>query len=109
MRHLLDDVVNPIADDGSPPRCCGVNGYLHPDHMHLVMGLKGTVAVDGDRPIIVESDESGQELLWEPQAVSARGLEEAILTECTVGVVIQAHLKNSDDTISNLKEINSEK
>jgi hypothetical protein len=66
-------------------------------------------AVARDRPIVAKSDESTQELSWEPQAVSARGLEEAILIECTVGVVIHVHLKNSHENITNPKVINSEK
>jgi hypothetical protein len=39
--------------------------------------------------------------------VSARGPEEAILAECTVGVFIQAHLKNSHETSTNPK-VNAE-
>jgi hypothetical protein len=41
--------------------------------------------------------------------VSARGLEEAILVESTVGVVIYVHLKNSHENITNPKVIKSEK
>jgi hypothetical protein len=73
------------------------------------VGLKGTAAVGGDQLVVAESNERAQELSWEPQAVSARGPEEAILAECTLGVVIQAHLKNSYETITNPKVINSEK
>jgi hypothetical protein len=31
VRHLLDGVVGLTPDDGSCPRCRGVDGYLHPD------------------------------------------------------------------------------
>jgi hypothetical protein len=31
MCHLLDGIVDLGHDDGSLPRCSGVNGYLHPD------------------------------------------------------------------------------
>jgi hypothetical protein len=110
MRHLLDGVVYLIADDGSPPRCCGVEGYLHPDLTSAqAMGLIQTAAVGGYRPVVAESDKSTQELSWEPLAVSARGLEEAILAECTMGVVVQTYLKNRHETITNPKVINSEK
>jgi hypothetical protein len=89
VRHLLDGVFNVIADDGSPKWCHGIKGYLHSDLTRSqAMDLKGMVAVSGNRAIIGESDKSAQELSWEPQVVSARGSEEAILTECTVGVVI---------------------
>jgi hypothetical protein len=49
----------------------------------------------GDRPIVAESNKSAQELSWEPREVSARGPEEAILAKCTVGVVVQTHLKTA--------------
>jgi hypothetical protein len=110
MRHLLDGVVYLVADDGSPPRCCRVEGYLHPDLTSAqAAGLIQTAAVGGYRPVVAESDKRTQELSWDPRAVSARGLEEAILPECTMGVVVQTHLKNRHETITNPKVINSEK
>jgi hypothetical protein len=88
----------------------GAMGYLHPDlTCTQAVGLKGTTAVDGDRPSVVEADKSAQELTWEPRALSARGLKQAILAECTMRVVIQSHLKNRHETITNPKVINSEK
>jgi hypothetical protein len=108
MGHVLDNVVHPIVDDGSPPWCHGVEGYLHPDLTHIqAMRLKATAAVAADRPIVVESDESAQELSWEPRAVSARGPEGVTLVECTVGVVIHVHMKNSHENFTNSKVINS--
>jgi hypothetical protein len=58
--------------------------------------------VGGDGECIIKHSQ-------EPRVVLAHGLEEAILVECTVGVVIQAHLKNSHETITNPKVINSER
>jgi hypothetical protein len=61
VRHPLDGVVNVVADDGSPKRCCRVDGYLHPylTHIHAV-DLEGKAVVAGDWPVVVESDESAQ-------------------------------------------------
>jgi hypothetical protein len=110
VRHPVDSIINIIVDECSPEWCRGVKGYLHPDLTRIkAMGLKGMAVVIGDRPVVAESDESAQELSWEPRAMSARGPEEAILAECILGVVIQAHLKNSHETITNPKVINSEK
>jgi hypothetical protein len=72
--HLLDDIVNLLPDDSSLPRCCGIDDYLHPDLIDVqVVGLKGMAAVDGNQPIVAKLNESAQELLWEPRAMSARG------------------------------------
>jgi hypothetical protein len=107
VHHLLNGVVYLVADDGSPPRCHGVSPPG--PHTHSGCGPEGTTAVDGDRPSVVEADKSAQELTWEPRALSARGLKQAILAECTMRVVIQSHLKNRHETITNPKVINSEK
>jgi hypothetical protein len=49
VRHLLDDGVKLVADNGSRPRHRGVKGYLHPDIAHVqAMGLRGTTEVEGD-------------------------------------------------------------
>jgi hypothetical protein len=61
------------------------------------MSLKWAIAVDRDWPIVAESNESTQELSWEPRMVSARGPEEAIIARSTLGVVIQTHLKIRHD------------
>jgi hypothetical protein len=61
------------------------------------------------RPIVAESDESAPELLWEPRVVSACGLEEAVIAECTVGVVLHTHLKIRHENITSPKVNNMEK
>jgi hypothetical protein len=97
--HLLDGVIHLIANDGSPPCCRGVKGYIHLDLTHLqAVGMKGTAAVDRDQPVVVESNVSAQELSWDPRMVSACGPEESILVEGTVGVVIDVHLKTDMKT-----------
>jgi hypothetical protein len=110
MRHLLNCIIHLIASDGSPPWCHRVKGYLHPGLTRIqFVALTGMVVVNWDQPVLVESDESAQDLSWEPWVVSARGPEEAILVESTVGVVIYVHLKNSHENITNPKVIKSEK
>jgi hypothetical protein len=80
VHHLLDGVVDVVADDGSPEWCHGVKGYLHPDLTRTqAVGLKGMAAVSGNRPFVAEPVESAQELSWEPRAVLAHSPEEAIL------------------------------
>jgi hypothetical protein len=70
MRHLLDGVVYLIADDGSPPRCCGVEGYLQPDLTSAqAVGLIQTAAVGGYRPVVAESDEHTRALMGTPGGV----------------------------------------
>jgi hypothetical protein len=87
-----------------------VSQYLHLDLTHIhTMGLKGTAAVDGDRPVVAESDESAQVLSWKPRVVSARGMKTSILIEGIMGVVIQVYLQHSHETVTNPKVINSEK
>jgi hypothetical protein len=110
MHHLLDRVINIIVEDGTPKQCCGVEWYLHPDLTRTqAVCLNWMAAVSGNRPIVEELDESAQERSWEPRAVLACGPEEAILAECTVGVVIEAHMKNRHENITNPRVINSEK
>jgi hypothetical protein len=94
MHHLFDSVIHLIANDGSSPWYCRVDGYLHANLAHIqTIGLKGMAAVAGDQPVVAESDESAQKLSWEPRAVPVHGLVEAILAKCTAGVVICVHLK----------------
>jgi hypothetical protein len=99
-----------------PPRCRWWipstvpwgRGYLHQDLTCIqVVGLKGTAVVAGDWPIVAKLNESAQEHSWEPRAVSAHGPEEAILAECTVGVVIHVYVKNSHKNITNAKVVHS--
>jgi hypothetical protein len=93
VRHLLDGVIHIAHDDGSSPWCHGAKGYLHPDLTNVrAMGLKGTVAVEGNRPVIAEADECILEHLWEPREVLAHGTKTPILAEGAMGVVIQVHL-----------------
>jgi hypothetical protein len=107
--HLLDGVIDLAINDGSLPRCRGVEGYPHPDLTHIqTMILKGTSAVVGDWPVVAEADECIPEQSWEPRAVLAHGTKTPILTEGTVGVVIHVHLLNSHEYITNPKVITSE-
>jgi hypothetical protein len=68
--HLLDGVIDLSPDDGSCLLCHGVDGYLTTVQ---AAGLKGSAAVDGDRPVIAEVNECAQHHSREPRAVSARG------------------------------------
>jgi hypothetical protein len=87
-------VVHLATNNCSLPQCHGVKGYLHRDLTHIqAVGQKGMTMVGGDRPVVAKSNESTQLLSWEPWAVSARGPEETIPTEGTMGVVIHVHLK----------------
>jgi hypothetical protein len=113
VRYLLNGVIHLVADDDSLPQCHGVEGYLHPDLTHIqAVGPKGTTTVARDRPVIAKSNESAQEISWEPRAVLARGPEEAILNEGTVGVVIHVHQKTVMKTLltqsNHLKKVNIE-
>jgi hypothetical protein len=49
--------------------------------------------VEKNIPIVAVTEECVENHSQEPRAVLAHGPEEAILTECTVGVVFQTHLK----------------
>jgi hypothetical protein len=61
MLHLFDDVINLTPDDDSYPQCRGVDGYLHLDLTTVqAMGLEGSAAVDGDRPIVAKANECTQ-------------------------------------------------
>jgi hypothetical protein len=61
MLHLFDDVINLTTDDDSYPQCRGVDGYLHLDLTTVqAMGLEGSAAVDGDRPIVAKANECTQ-------------------------------------------------
>jgi hypothetical protein len=93
MHHLLNGIVDLVSDDGSCPRCRGVDGYLHPDLTIVqAMGLKRTAAVDGNRPIVAEANECAQQHSQETQAVLARGTKLSVLAEGAVGVV-HVHLQ----------------
>jgi hypothetical protein len=55
--HLLDSIIKLVAEDGSRPQCHGVKGYNHLDLTSIqVMGLKWTVVVEANIPIIAEAD-----------------------------------------------------
>jgi hypothetical protein len=110
VHHLHNGIVNLVPDDGSFQWCCGVKGYIHPDLAHIqAMGLKGMIAVVGDRPVVAELDESAQELSWKPQALSTHGTKTSILAEGAVRVVVHFHLKNGHENITNPKVISPQK
>jgi hypothetical protein len=56
------------------------------------MGLKGMVAVHGDRPVIAEVGECTQQRSRKPWVVSACGIKTSVLAEEAVGVVVHVHL-----------------
>jgi hypothetical protein len=59
--HLLNGVVNVVADDSSPEQCRGIEGYLHPDiTCTQAVGLNEMAAVSGNQPVVAESDESSR-------------------------------------------------
>jgi hypothetical protein len=108
--HLLDAIIKVAADDGSSERCCGVEWDLQPNLARIqAVSMKQMTTIGRGRPIVAESYESAPELLWEPRVVSACGLEEAIIAECTVGVVLHTHLKIRHENITSPKVNNMEK
>jgi hypothetical protein len=110
VRHLLNAIIEVAIDDGSSEWCCGVERDLHLNLARIqAVSLKWTPVVGRGRPIIAKSDESAPATTWESRAVSARGLEEAILAECTMGVVLHTHLKIRHENITNPKVHNTEK
>jgi hypothetical protein len=64
-------------------------------HTHSGHGLKETAAVEGDQPVVAEVDECVLEHSWESQVVLVRGTKTPVLIEGIVGVVVQAHLKQT--------------
>jgi hypothetical protein len=65
VHHLLDGIVDLTLDIDSHPRCCGVDWYLHPDLRTVqATGLKGSAAVDGDRPLIALAVTLGRVGAW---------------------------------------------
>jgi hypothetical protein len=57
------------------------------------MGLKRSVVVDGDRPIVAEANKCAQQHLREARTVLAYGPKTTILTKGAVGVVVHVHLQ----------------
>jgi hypothetical protein len=93
VHHLLDNIVNLTSNDGSYPRYCGVDGYLHPDLTTVqAMGLKWLAAVDADRSIVTEENECAQQHSRKAWAVWAFGPKTTVLADGAVGVVIHVHL-----------------
>jgi hypothetical protein len=64
LSHLFDGIVQVTFDDGSGAWCHRVDGYLYPNLTIVqVVGLKRVATVDGNRPIVAESNECTQQHL----------------------------------------------
>jgi hypothetical protein len=93
MCHLLDNIIQIASDDRPGPRCCGADGYLHPNlATRQPVGLEQPAMVDSNRPVITKSHECTQQHLGEAEVVSARGPQPTVLAEDAVRVVIHVHL-----------------
>jgi hypothetical protein len=71
-----------------------VDGYLYLNLATIqAVGLKQAAAVDGNWPVVAESNERTQQHPREARAVSACGPKSTILAKGAVGVVIHVHLQ----------------
>jgi hypothetical protein len=92
VRHLLDGVIDLTTNDDSRSGHHAVDGYLHPNLTNIqAMGLKGSTAVDGDRPVVAEADECTQEDSRRQRVMLAHGTKTSILIEGAVGVIIHVY------------------
>jgi hypothetical protein len=110
VRHLLNRIVNVVADDGSPKWCCRVEGYHHPDlTCTQVVGLKGTAKVSRNRPIVAKSNRAHKSSHGNPgQCRHVAGCSHTHHVY-SGGSHPSSSGKYSHETIANPKVINSEK
>jgi hypothetical protein len=92
--HLLDGGVKLAVDDDPYPWVHGVEGYRHVDLAHVqAMGLRQTTTIEGNIPVVAETDECFPKHSREPRAVLAYGHKTPIIGDGEVGVVVHVHLK----------------
>jgi hypothetical protein len=67
VHHLFDAIIEVNANNGSSVQHYGIKWNLHLN-LKCTQGvsLKQVTVVGRDRPVIAESDESTQELSWDP-------------------------------------------
>jgi hypothetical protein len=101
MCHLLDGVIHVTSNDCSGPRCCGVDGYLHPDlTTSQAVGLEWPAVLDRDRPVVAESHERAQQHPREARAVLAHSQQPTALAKGAMGVVVHVQLRKQIKKVS---------